>query len=292
MPKRFLLEHNIIPKCTSLIQQTLKGLGQIMLQENAITGLIFLIGIFYGSVLMGIAAVLATVCGTVTAHVFQYNSADINKGLYGFSAALVGAAIMLFLKPLLISWGLIIVGAMLASITQHFFIKRNIPVFTLPFVLVTWIILFIARHYFPFLLSVPATAMVATDDNFWFIIKGFGQVIFQSNTLSGLLFFVAVYISAPIAALYGLSAALLSGIIAQYCFMPTQDIGMGLYSFNAVLCAIVFAEYRFKAIIWVLIAVLISLAVSIAMVKNNLIQLTFPFVFASCITLVLKKKFS
>lgn len=38
----------------------LKGIGQIMLQENTITGLLFLAGIFYGSFAMGVGAVLAT----------------------------------------------------------------------------------------------------------------------------------------------------------------------------------------------------------------------------------------
>ncbi len=40
----------------TIITQVLKGLGQIMLQENAITGLLFLAGIFYSSATMGLAA--------------------------------------------------------------------------------------------------------------------------------------------------------------------------------------------------------------------------------------------
>ncbi|MBW7859088.1 MAG: urea transporter, partial [Leptonema sp. (in: Bacteria)] len=103
-------------KLSSFALTILKGFGQIMLQENAITGLLFLMGIFYGSFNMGLAAILATVCATSTAYFLKYDKSDIEKGLYGFSAALVGVAVMLFLKPVLLSWLLIIIGSVLAAI--------------------------------------------------------------------------------------------------------------------------------------------------------------------------------
>ena len=62
-----------IGKTASVLSTILKGLGQIMLQENSVTGLLFLIGIFYGSIIMGLAALLATICGTVTAYLLKYD---------------------------------------------------------------------------------------------------------------------------------------------------------------------------------------------------------------------------
>lgn len=104
-----------IEKSTSLASIILKGLGQIMLQENPITGFLFLIGIFYGSFLMGVAALLATVCGTATALLLKYDKSEIDKGLYGFSAPLVGVALLLFLKPEFLCW----------LLYHHWFIIRN-----------------------------------------------------------------------------------------------------------------------------------------------------------------------
>src|SRR5690606_10691635 len=95
--------------------QVLKGLGQIMLQENAWTGLLFLIGISYGSPTMGVSALLATCCGIITARIWKLNSTDIDNGLYGFSAALTGAACMLFFKPTLGVWMLVMIGGGLAT---------------------------------------------------------------------------------------------------------------------------------------------------------------------------------
>lgn len=91
----------LVGKSASVLSTLLKGIGQIMLQENSLTGLLFLIGIFYGSIIMGLAALLAAICGTVTAYLLKYDKTEITQGLYGFSAALVGVAAMLFLKPLL-----------------------------------------------------------------------------------------------------------------------------------------------------------------------------------------------
>ena len=259
-----------------------------MLQENAVTGLLFLIGIFYGSFTMGAAALLAVVCGTTTALLLKYEKSEIDKGFYGFSAALVGVAAILFLKPVLISWIIIILGSALASLLQHLFIKRKIPVFTLPFVLVTWLILFFANNFFTSILPEQSVGASITD-NFTFAIKGFGQVIFQDSLVSGLLFFIAVFISSPISALYGLAGAILSAVVAFKLSAPASDISLGLFSYNAVLCAIVFAGNQIKDGFWVLIAVLLSLAISFLMLKFNIIQLTFPFVLASCITLLFRK---
>jgi hypothetical protein len=70
------------------LDNILKGIGQIMLQENRWTGLLFLIGIFMGSWQCGVAVLLSTAAGTFTAMKLKYDKSQINAGLYGFSAAL------------------------------------------------------------------------------------------------------------------------------------------------------------------------------------------------------------
>jgi urea transporter len=279
-----------IGKTASVLSTILKGLGQIMLQENSVTGLLFLIGIFYGSITMGLAALLAAICGTVTAYLLKYDKTEITQGLYGFSAALVGVAAMLFLKPLLWTWVVLVIGSALAAILQHFFIQRKIPAFTLPFVLVTWLVLFVFNHFGKELLALPTPVVLHASDSLTEGFKSFGQVMFQNNLVSGLLFFVAVFISSPIAALYGLAAAIISAIIAFVFSAPIDDINLGLYGFNAVLCAMVFAGDKVRDGIWVLVAVVFALGVSLLMIHLNIPQLTFPFVLATWITLFLKGK--
>lgn len=263
-----------------------------MLQENAATGILFLAGIFYGSFLMGIAAVLAVCCGTITALVLRYDQSEIEKGLYGFSAALVGPALILYFEPVWIVWLAIIAGSILATVLQHAFIARKIPVFTLPFVLITWGIIWLFRNVYPLEPSELLNAAIPGGSNWTFALKGFGQVIFQGSIFAGAAFCIGVFIQSPISALYGLAGALLAGVISYFLTVPVGEIGMGLFSYNAVLCAIVFAGNQLKDGIWVLVSVVLSVAIALTMVHYQLIQLTFPFVAATCMTLACKKLFS
>ncbi len=271
------------------INQVFKGLGQIMLQENIITGLLFLAGIFYGSVFMGFAALLATICGTITAYLFGFDKTNTDKGLYGFSAALTGVAYILFFGHSFIVWVLIVVGSVLAALIQEFFIRRKITVFTFPFVLVTWVAIVSIKSISPELLVKSSSSVTIANDYFTYAIKGFGQVIFQNKVVSGILFFIAVLIHSPIAALYGLAAAMFSGIISLNFNIPVENISEGLLSFNAVLTAIAFAGNKLKDAVWISIAVLLSLFISLYMMQNGYIQLTFPFIAASVITLAIKR---
>lgn len=266
----------------------LRGLGQIMLQENAATGVLFLIGIFYGSPIMGIAAILAVCCGTLTAKILGYDKADIEKGLYGFSAALVGVALALYFDPVFIIWLFIILGSIAATVLQHFFITKKIAVFTLPFVLVSWLILFLFQNVYPLAPSPLLDTTFPISPDFTFAFRGFGQVIFQGSLLAAILFCIGVYINSPISALYGIAAAVIAAILSSCFSAPATEISTGLFSYNAVLCAIVFAGDKVKDGLWVLISVVLSVLISLIMHQYNLTQLTFPFVAASCIVLLLK----
>lgn len=85
----------------------------------------------------------------------------------------------------------------------------------------------------------PSLATVPVNADLTFAIRGFGQVIFQGSVLSGVLFFVAVFISSPLAALYGLAGSILAAILSLHFSVPVVDLHIGLFSYNAVLCAIV-----------------------------------------------------
>lgn len=107
------------------LDHILKGIGQIMLQENRWTGLLFLIGIFMGSWQCGVAVLISTAAGTFTAMKLKYNQAEISAGLYGFSAALVGVALAFLFDATALIWILIILGGALAAVIQHFLSGRK-----------------------------------------------------------------------------------------------------------------------------------------------------------------------
>ena len=266
------------------------GIGQIMLQENAITGLLFLIGIFYNSVLMGITIFFATIIGTSTAKLLKYDVNNINKGLYGFNAALVGIAGIVFLKIKILSISILIIACVLSTILHNFFIKKKLPVYTLSFVTVTYSIIFFIKTFTPNLLILNEGISPANNLNFDYIFKGFGQVIFQENAVSGIVFFIAIFINSPIAAIYAITFSALSGLIAISLSIPLNLVNAGLFSYNSLLCAIAFANRKLFTIFWVLLASSLSLIFSLLMNQIQIIQLTLPFVLACFIVSTLKNR--
>ncbi|MGV4439741.1 urea transporter [Ornithobacterium rhinotracheale] len=286
---------NLLKK-EALVTQVLKGIGQIMLQENSLTGLLFLIGIFLGSWQMGVGGLLATLAGTLVARFLKYPAEEINQGLYGFSAALVGVALTFMFQSQVIIWVLVVLGGGLATVVQHFFIRKNIPVFTLPFIIITWCIVFLLHRF----TDIPPSDVLSADikiddlDDFATSINGFGEVIFQGGFWSGVLFFAAVFISKPAAALYGLFASLLGAALSHHYGESMEQIHMGLFGFNVVLSAIVFAGFKKIDGFWVLVAILLTWFIDIVLVESNALDifggvLTFPFVAGTWITLIIKK---
>lgn len=271
-----------------LINQSLKGLGQIMLQDNALTGILFLVGVLIGSINMGIAVILSVCVATFAAKLFKFETSYISKGLYGFNAALVGAALILFCKPTVIIWCCIVIGAIISTLIQHFFITSKITVFTLSFVLVTWAILLMINLFLPELIIASSSANAYHEIDFGFAFRGYGQVIFQDSLLAGVLFFVAVFINKPLAALYGLAGSVIAVLVSHPFSIPFENVNLGLVSYNAVLCAITFAGNKIKDGIWVLFSVILTTIISQFMTILSFPQLTFPFVAAAFMTLILK----
>ena len=98
-----------------------RGIGQVMFQNNALSGLFMLIGIFLNSWQMGILAV----CG--------------KNGLYGFNGTLVGIAVGVFLQLSVGSLIMLIIASALSTWIAYFFNQqRLIPGFTAPFILAVW----------------------------------------------------------------------------------------------------------------------------------------------------------
>ncbi|MFV0531075.1 MAG: urea transporter [Flavobacteriales bacterium] len=277
------------------IDNVLKGVGQIMLQENRWTGLLFLVGIFIGSWQCGVATILATVTGTYVAMLLKYDKSEIDAGLYGFSAALVGVALTFIFQATILIWVLVIVGGALATIIQHFFIKKNIPVFTLPFILITWIFVFILHQF----TQIPPSDVISAEvepafDQFFTYTNSFGEVIFQGAIISGVLFLIAVFIGSPAAALYGFFGSALSAYISHIYGEPLDKISMGLFGFNAILSAIVFSGFKKSDGIWVVVAVVITALINDFLVDNRIFDIfggvfTFPFVAGTWITLLIQK---
>src|SRR5690554_5160781 len=83
----------------TFIQIILRGIGQVMFQNNIYSGILFLAGIFYNSYLLGLAALFGSIISTSTAIVLKYPKEAIQNGLYGFNGAFAGIAVLCFFEP-------------------------------------------------------------------------------------------------------------------------------------------------------------------------------------------------
>ena len=274
----------------SFVKAVIKGFGQVMLQGNIWTGLLFIIAIFYDSALMGIAAIAGSVIGTLSAHLFGFEKQDIEDGLYGFNGTLVGVALVFYFQQNIWVWLAIVIASVLSTLFMGWGVKKKIPLFTFPFIAVTWIALYI--------LSIPGLALESVPGHFVdikamddFLIEGhaFGEVMFQGRVTAGVIFFIGVFVSSPIGALYGLFSVLISVSFSHGINESQSLISDGLMSFNAVLCGIALAGPKVKDGLYVFIAVILSTYIDHLMIQYGWTTLTFPFVFATWIVVLLKK---
>jgi hypothetical protein len=96
----------------------LRGVGQVMFQNNPITGLLFLVGIFINSYEYGLTALLGLVVATFAAYLLGADRTLIRNGLFGFNGVLTGIALSVFLQW---DWHValyIILGAIVSTIAM------------------------------------------------------------------------------------------------------------------------------------------------------------------------------
>jgi urea transporter len=128
----------------------LRGVGQVMLQDNPLTGALFVAGIAWGSVAAGApeitaAGLIAVIVGTLTAMWLRVDRAALHAGLYGYNAVLVGLALATFLAPGPLLWVYVVLGAAVSVVvtlaTANTVKPLGLTALTGPFVLVAWLFL-------------------------------------------------------------------------------------------------------------------------------------------------------
>ena len=117
--------NNILEKWESLsassgivrfLDINLRSIGQVMFQNNPLTGILFLAAIAWASYAAGvprvaIAGVLAVVVANLTAQWLNADRESLHAGLYGYNGVLVGLALATFLAPNALMWVYVVLGA-------------------------------------------------------------------------------------------------------------------------------------------------------------------------------------
>jgi len=264
-----------------------RGMGQVMLQESALTGMLFFVGIICHSRVMAFGALIGLLTSNLAASALKYDREEIKKGLYGFNGALVGIALCCFFKLNMALIGLIVAGSFLTSPVMKWMFDRGWVPYTSPFLLVTWAFYFFIKLF----RWIPLNALLPAQGNEldWStsLFLGFGQVLFQPDLITGIIFALAVLIHSRISALFAFWGAL-GGMLTALCLSyPLGMVNSGLYGFNGVLCGIVFSGLRSKAWLFASLSIVLSVLMMNAMTRLHMIALTGPFVFSTWLVMSL-----
>ena len=277
----------------------LRSYGQVMLQGNAITGLLFLLGIALNSPTMLLGSTLAIISACAVARLCRYDVNAVRQGLYGFNAALVGVAVFHFLPVSFISLFVVIVGGTFSTAVMHFMMSRmtSIPAFTTPFILSTWLILLFINY--AELNSVVSSTLDMGDDvgmnaatvasYFQASMRGVGQVMLQEYWLSGVFFLCALFVNSRKSAAWAFIGSAAGMLIAIGFSFPQEKVMMGLYGFNSCLVAIALVG-RYPNKQWLIFfAIVFAVLLTRGFELANIPALTAPFVITTLLVIALVK---
>lgn len=303
------------------IDVTLRGCGQVMFQNNPLTGLLFFIAIFLGAyfegmLYVGLACLLGTLVATLTAYCYRLDKASLQAGLFGYNGCLVGIGLATFLTPSFYLWLMVILGSIVSVITTKALVNLlkgwGLSALTAPFVLVTWTILLASYTFFgikgvalphPFMptqftapstVYLPYTSIIIPD-----IFRGVSEVFLLSSMAVGIIFVIGLAVNSIWAAVYALLGSFISVIASYFLQANPETINTGLYSFSAVLTAIAIGctfntpsiRVTLYTIIGVIFTVFVQGALDTALAPLGIPTLTMPFVLATWLFLITNKDF-
>lgn len=273
----------------------LRGIGQVMFQEHAATGLLFLIGIAITSPWMAIGAAVGAIIGPVVATLARFDRKEIDAGIHGFNPVLVGTGTAFYLKPEEpLTWVLVVVGCVAATFVTYLMRRYlKFPTYTAPFVVTTWVVIVIAHAITGPAIDAILGGGVETPPALFqgLLLKGVAQVFFSGNILSGILILVGIGLSDWRHAVIALLGSLVGTFLAAYHNNPATAISIGIYGYNASLAAMAVYLWR-KSLLLPILGAAISIPLTeyfptLVGIPLGIPTLTATFVMATWIVLAI-----
>jgi len=307
-------------KVLRFVDLNLRGIGQVMFQDNPLSGLLFFVAIGWGSYTAGmpqvaIGGLVAVVAATLTAQWLRVDAAGLGAGLYGYNAYLVGLALGTFLAVSPLWWVYVALGGAVSVVatigTANVFKTWGVAALTAPFVLTAWLLL-LATYAFSAIegSGLPMTAEIAPldpaaanplafGDFLVGILKSIAQVFLKADLLSALLLLVGLAVNSIAAAAFAVAGAIVAVLTAHLLGAESDLITGGLMGFSPVLTAIALGAVFYKpgvrvalyALIGTVFTVVVQGAMNVVLTPFGIPTLTGPFVLASWLFLLPRQHF-
>ena len=268
----------------------LTGFAQIMIQPSPLTGAAFIAAAIWNSYVIASFGVLGCLAGVLTALVLGYPRDERQNGLYGFNGALVGLGMSYFYEASPLLGLLVVAGGIASSIVMHRMLRLNMRPLTFPFVAVTWLLM-VLSWITGALVSGAGTVTDQSEISALDALSlGIGQVLFQENIITGIVFLAAITMRDWTQGLYVMLATAVGLGVAYGAGFPVDAINLGLFGYNAVLCSILFAGRMLKDLFSAIAAIALSIMVVRLAHLVDVAALTFPFVLSSWLVLWIRGK--
>lgn len=253
------------------VDRNLRGIGQVVFQNNPLSGLIILLALFFNSWIYGMICVLGVVVATAMAMLLKADRGLIRDGLFGFNGVLVALALVAFtsanfrtgaVPSLHMTIYIVFAAAMTTVVFQALATllgPHKVAALTAPFVLTGWLFLF-AVLKFAAIEAGPLAKPVSPDQYdtaisyalpTWYMGIGnaIGQIFFQDNWITGYLIIVGIAVNSRISAGMALIGASGAALVAVVFGGPEGAIRDGLFGYNAALTAIALGGF-FLVLTW------------------------------------------
>lgn len=282
----------------------LKNIAQVLLLDNAWTGIFILLGLFVGNWKVGIMALAASVIALLLAKRTNYSQEEINTGLAGFNPVLTAIALTLFLVPewysILIAFIAIVITMPIGSAFREFFKPFGVPMLTMPYVFVSWIILLMSFQ-FKFVNAdvniLPDTVQEIqfSGHSIHFInafLSGFSEIFLLKSIMAGLLILIGIFIASRKAGLFAIVANLI-GFTAVLVLGANHDqINDGLFGYNVILTVLALGvafrtriQRYVSIVLGILLTVVLHAGMTTLLTPFGLPVFTLPFIIATWIML-------
>jgi len=286
------------------IRIVLKNIAQVLLLDNAWTGLFILLGLFVGSWKVGTMALIASMIALLLAKRTNYSDDEINTGLAGFNPVLTAIALTLFLVPewysLIIIIVAIIITMPIGSAFREFFKPFGVPMLTIPYVFVSWLVLLMSFQ-FKFvnadvnILPNAIHEIQFSGHSIHFLnafLSGFSEVFLLKSVLAGLLILIGIFIASRKAGIFAIIANLI-GFIAVIVLGANHDqINDGLFGYNVILTVLALGvtfstriQRYISIVLGILLTIVIHAGMTTLLTPFGLPVFTLPFIIATWIML-------
>jgi urea transporter len=229
----------------------LRGVGQVDLQANPITGAFILVSLWVAGWDIGLFATIGTVVSTATARVLRVNRNDISQGLQGFSGCLTGIALVSSLGRHPSTYLLAVVGAILCTLVTAALTTLLAPYelspLTAPFCVVSGVMVIGAPAFSRVWHEGNPAAVTSTTSgdtglswhDLWHaFFTDVAQIFLVDKWYVGLIMLVGLAFAGGWVLLYAALGSVVGIVVAWALGAPTALIANGIYGYNAVLVAI------------------------------------------------------